>query len=90
VAKGNKQRRQLSPRSRLGKNLKTNLNTKTDGTTEADNTAVGTLPEWAKNLPEYITVATWEIIDLKDIKKLSKSDLINLMRKKINKLLHKI
>ena len=21
----------------------------------------GTLPEWAKNLPEYITVATWDI-----------------------------
>ena len=61
MAKGNKQRRQLSPRSRSSNNLKSNSKSKTDGTAGEDNTAVGTLPEWAKNLPEYITVATWDI-----------------------------
>ena len=45
----------VSSRSRGGN--KTLLKPKeTDGTAGA-----GKLPEWAKNLPEYITVATWDI-----------------------------
>tara|TARA_R100000951_G_scaffold80983_1_gene68756 strand:+ start:203 stop:376 length:174 start_codon:yes stop_codon:yes gene_type:complete len=43
-----------SSRSRLNKNVKPNSKSMTDGTAQE-------LPEWAKDMPEYITVKTWDL-----------------------------
>ena len=43
-----------SSRSRLDKNVKPNSKSKTEGTAQE-------LPEWARDMPEYITVKTWDL-----------------------------
>ena len=43
-----------SSRSRLDKNVKPNSKSKTEGTAQE-------LPEWARDMPEYITIKTWDL-----------------------------